>query len=189
MYSCNLREGEKIVLEGEADQVPDQETGNIVFRLVQEEHPVFERAGADLRASIEVTLAEALTGFSRVVLKHLDGRGIEIKHPAGRVLSPGQVLTVHGEGMPIKRSDSRGDLYLIVNVKFPEQQWQPSPETLDKLQELLPKPGPSITATTVDEVDYDPNGNMEEFGARDANGGSAWMDDDEDDEPAQCATQ
>lgn len=172
--------------------MPDQETGDIIFRLVQERHPVFERAGADLRASIDVTLAEALTGFSRVVLKHLDGRGIEIKHPAGRVLSPGQVLTVRGEGMPIKRTDSRGDLYLTVNVEFPKEQWQPSAAILEKLQELLPKPGLAILAATVDEVDYDPNGNMDEYGSRDANGRSAWMDDDEeedDDEPAQCTTQ
>lgn len=175
-------------MEGEADQVPDQEPGDIVFRLIQEEHPVFDRAGSDLRATIDITLAESLTGFSRVVLKHLDGRGIEIKHEAGRVLSPGQVLKVSGEGMPIKRSDARGDLYLIVNVQFPGEGWRPTPATLEKLKEILPKPEPPIAAATVDEVDYDPQGDLQEFGARDAHGGSAWGD-DEDEEPAQCATQ
>lgn len=181
-------EGDKIVLEGEADQIPDRENGDIVFKLIQEEHEVFDRAGSDLRATIDVTLAEALTGFSRVVLKHLDGRGIEITHPAGKVLSAGQVLKVPGEGMPIKRSDARGDLYLAVNIKFPDETWNPTPEVLAKLQELLPKPDPAIEATTVDEVKYDPNGNMDDFGARDAQGGSAWVDDD-DEEPAQCAAQ
>jgi len=177
------------VLEGEADQVPDQEPGDIIFRLVQEEHEVFDRAGADLRASFDVTVAEALTGFSRVVIKHLDGRGIEITHPAGKVLSPGQVLKVSGEGMPIKRSDSKGDLYLVVNVKFPEENWRPSPEMIEKLKQVLPSPEPAITAETVDEVDFDPKGNMEEFGAQDGQGGSAWVDDDDDEEPAQCAAQ
>lgn len=177
------------MLEGEADQVPDQEPGDIVFRLIQEEHPVFERAGADLRATIDITLAEALTGFSRVVLKHLDDRGIEITHPAGKVLSSGQVLKVAGEGMPIKRSDSRGDLYLIVNVQFPENNWKPTPAMLEKLKEILPKPQqPPIAATTVDEVEYDPKGSLDDFGAKDAHGGSAWEDED-DEEPAQCATQ
>ncbi|KAH1289352.1 hypothetical protein KXX11_001256, partial [Aspergillus fumigatus] len=60
------KEGDKIVLEGEADQAPGQEPGDIVFHIVEEEHPVFRRAGADLTANIDVTLAEALTGFSRV---------------------------------------------------------------------------------------------------------------------------
>ena len=111
-----FREGDKIVLEGEADQVPDQEPGNIVFTLVQTEHNTFRRAGSDLSATIEVTLAEALCGFSRVVIKHLDGRGLHIQHPQpiANVLEPGQVIKVEGEGMPYKKSDLKGDLYLLV---------------------------------------------------------------------------
>jgi DnaJ family protein A protein 2 len=186
-----LREGDRIVLEGEADQAPGQEPGDIVFHIVEEEHPTFRRAGADLTATIDVTLAEALTGFSRVVIKHLDGRGIEITHPKtpGEVLSPGQVLKVPGEGMPLKRSDGRGDLYLVVNIKFPDAKWKPSAAVLERLREMLPKPDPLIQADTVDEVDYDPKGNLDEFGARDGHGGSAWEDEDDDGEPAQCAPQ
>lgn len=179
-------------MEGEADQKPDQEPGDIVFRIVEEDHAVFTRAGADLKATIDVTLAEALTGFSRVVVKHLDGRGIEVHHPKtpGAVLSPGQVLQIPGEGMPIKRSDSRGDLYLTVNIQFPGDKWNPSPAVLEKLREILPKPGPRIEASPVDEVDYDPKGKIEDFGSNDPQGGSAWEDEDEDEEPSvQCATQ
>ncbi|KAI9930395.1 hypothetical protein MW887_011148 [Aspergillus wentii] len=184
------KEGDKIVLEGEADQVPGQEHGDIVFHLVEEEHPTFSRAGADLAAEIDVTLAEALTDFSRVVVKHLDGRGIELSHPKkkGDILRPGQVIKVPGEGMPIKRSDSRGDLYLTVNIKFPDEKWTPSPAEVENLKQMLPKPDPPIQAETVDEVEYDPKGKMEDFGSKDPSGGTAW-EDDEDDEPAQCAAQ
>lgn len=70
------RQGDKIVLQGEADQVPDQEPGDIIFELKETDHDTFARAGADLASDIEITLAEALAGFSRVVLTHLDGRGI-----------------------------------------------------------------------------------------------------------------
>lgn len=190
LTNSTIRHSEKIVLKGEADQLPDRENGDIIFRLCEVEHPVFQRAGSDLLASIDVTLAESLTGFSRVVLKHLDGRGIEIKHPAGQVLTSGQILKVAGEGMPNKRFGGHGDLYLTVNVKFPNETWKPSPATLSKLQELLPKPEPPIEAATVDQVTFDPKANIEDFGARDANGGSAWMDEDEDDEEAAtCAPQ
>lgn len=178
------------MLEGEADQVPGQEPGDIVFHIIEADHPTFRRAGADLTATIDVTLAEALAGFSRVVVKHLDGRGIELTHPKvkGEVLSPGQVLKVPGEGMPLKRSDGRGDLYLVVNVKFPDEKWKPSAAVLENLKEMLPKPDPTIQVDTVDEVDYDPKADLEEFGAGDPHGGSGW--EDEDDEPhAQCATQ
>jgi DnaJ family protein A protein 2 len=185
------REGDKIILEGEADQVPGQEPGDIVFHIVEEDHPIFRRAGSDLTATIDVTLAEALTGFHRVVIKHLDGRGIELQHPkkSGYVLSPGQVLKVPGEGMPMKRGDDRGDLYLVVNIKFPDENWKPSAAVLERLKEMLPKSGPLIQVDTVDEVEYDPKGNLDEFGAKDAHGTSAWEDDDDEGEPAQCAPQ
>lgn len=188
------RTGDKITLEGEGDQAPDVEAGDIIFHLEQNEHEVFQRAGGDLSAHIEITLAEALCGFSRVVLKHLDGRGIEITHPqtTGDVLRPNQVLKVAGEGMPYKRSDSHGDLYLIVDVKFPENGWASDPAALQKLRDMLPGPAPPIHGEPVDEVEYDPKGDMEDFGAKDAQGGSAWMDEDDEDEEAngpQCTTQ
>ncbi|KAJ5257055.1 hypothetical protein N7478_013159 [Penicillium angulare] len=184
-------EGEKIVLEGEADQVPGQKPGDIVFRLVQEEHEVFDRSGADLRADIVVTLAESLTGFQRVVLKHLDGRGIEINHPAGQILVPNQILTIRGEGMPKKRSEKRGDLYLLVTVKFPDPKegWKPTPAMLEQLQGMLPKPAEPIQASPVDEVEYDAEGDLSEFGAADNEGAWTNVDEDDDEEGAQCTTQ
>ncbi|CRG83702.1 DnaJ protein homolog xdj1 [Talaromyces islandicus] len=185
------KEGDKVTLEGEADQVPDQEPGDIIFHLEEVEHPVFRRAGPDLTADLQITLAEALAGFSRVVVKHLDGRGIEITHPKtpGDILSPGQVLKVPGEGMPHKKSDAHGDLYLVVDVKFPDETWTPSPAVLEKLKEILPKPEPPIEAETIDEVDYEADADIEEFGQGDPRGGSGWEDEDEEGETAQCATQ
>jgi DnaJ family protein A protein 2 len=142
-------------------------------------------------ASIDVTLAESLTGFNRVVIKHLDGRGIEIQHPKvpGQVLSPGQVLKVPGEGMPIKRSDARGDLYLVVNIKFPDEQWKPSAAVLERLKEMLPQSDVRVQADTAEDVQYDTNGKLEDFGSKDPSGGSAWEDDEEEGGQAQCATQ
>lgn len=148
--------------------------------------------GADLTAPLTVTLAEALAGFSRVVLKHLDGRGIEITHPKrpGEVLRPGQIIKIPGEGMPYKRSDARGDLYLVVDIKFPDKNWKPSAATLEKLKEMLPGPEKPIEADPVDEVDYEPDADLSEFGQGDRRGGGRWGGDDDDEgETAQCATQ
>ncbi|CAD6594191.1 MAG: hypothetical protein ASARMPRED_008834 [Alectoria sarmentosa] len=183
------KEGDKIVLEGEADQVPDQEPGDIIFGLVQTEHETFRRAGADLLAEIEITLAESLCGFSRVVLKHLDGRGLHIQHPQprARVLKPGQVIKLVGEGMPHKKSESKGDLYLEIKVKFPEYGWLEEKQVLAKLKELLPTPGIPIEADVVDDVTYDETASLDEFGAS-AEGDTGWVDDDEEIEP-QCAQQ
>ena len=186
----SLRDGDKIILASEADQIPDQNPGDIVFTLVQTEHNIFRRAGADLTAEIDITLAEALCGFSRVVIKHLDSRGLHIKHPQAieRVLQPGHVIKVVGEGMPHKKTDSRGDLYLVVNVLFPEYSWLEEKQVISKLRELLPMPDKPIEAAIVDDVAYDETASLEDYGSG-TEGGESWVDENEEGSGPQCAQQ
>lgn len=193
LHYCPLnyfREGDNIVLEGEADQLPDQEPGSIIFSLFETEHSTFRRSGPDLSAEVHISLSEALCGFSRILIKHLDGRGLHVKHPQsdGEPLKPGTVIKVSGEGMPYKKSELRGDLYLIINVDFPEANWLRQDDRMEKLKDLLPKPADPIQAETVDDVDYVKNVNIDGFGA--GNEGDQWEDEDEDDggQP-QCAQQ
>lgn len=154
------KEGDKIVLQGEADEAPDHETGDIIFLLEEKDHEVFSRAGADLTAPLRVSLAEALTGFSRVVLKHLDGRGIQITHPKGKILRPGQVLKVESEGMPLKKGDGKGDLFLIVDIEFPIDGWVPD---VNGIRKLLPEwAGEEVQAEQVDDVTFDPEGDIDD---------------------------
>ncbi|CAN8096865.1 unnamed protein product [Discula destructiva] len=184
-------QGEQITLEGEADQAPDQTPGDIIFTLVEKPHDVFTRIGADLSAELNVTLAESLCGFSRVVLKHLDGRGIHVEYPRGKILRPNEVIKVEGEGMPLKRAESKGDLYLIVKVEFPENGWTSDEKVFESLQSLLPPPAPAIEAEEIDEVEYESDADIEEMGAHqgDQRFGGDWEDMDEEDGPTQCATQ
>lgn len=187
------REGDKIVLQGEADQVPDQEPGDIVFELKETDHKTFERVGNDLMAKIEITLAEALTGFSRPVVKHLDGRGISITPPKGKILRPGQILKVEGEGMPVKRSDTKGDMFLTVHVGFPEDDFFIEKNQIESIRNLLPDPAARIEVTEVDEVQYEEKEDLEEFGAGSDDPrapGAHWEDDVDGVEGGpQCAQQ
>ena len=194
------RQGERIVLAGEADQDPDDDApGDIVFELKEEPHRTFSRAGADLHSDLHVSLSEALTGFDRTVIRHLDGRGIRIhlQQPDGKVLRPGQILKVKGEGMPVKRSDSRGDLYFTVYVDFPEDGWLESQAAVDKVRAVLPPSKHTAFQVgempeTVDEVDFETAEDLDGFGAGsdDPRAAGAWEDDEEDDgSQAQCAQQ
>ena len=155
---------------------------------------MFERRGADLRAVLEITLAEALCGFSRVVLQHLDGRGIQIQHPKQdrQVLEPGQVIEIKGEGMPIKKSESRGNLYLTTHVKFPDYAWLEKNQALSTLENILPKPEPPAKVDVVDEVEYELS--SIEAAEDGTNGEEGWEDDDDEDGGdgmggAQCQQQ
>ena len=154
--------GERIVLEGEADQHPDQTPGDIVFTLVEEPHETFARLGSDLSAELKISLMEALGGFNRVVLKHLDGRGIQINRPQGKILRPGEYLKVPGEGMPQKRGEAKGDLYLEIRVEFPEDEWLKGGSAYEALAKMLPPPPEAIEVEEADEVDYEDDVDIEE---------------------------
>ncbi|KAF2767656.1 DnaJ-domain-containing protein [Teratosphaeria nubilosa] len=192
------REGEAIVLQGEADQEPEDETpGDIIFELVEKEHKTFHRAGADLQAPLNVTLAEALTGFDRVVLTHLDGRGLslQVEQPEGKVLRPDQILKVQGEGMPHKKSDAKGDLYLTVNIEFPQDGWLKDQVAVDAVRKVLPasekEPKVGETPEVVDEVEFEEVEDLTGFGAGsdDPRAGGEWESDEGEGEGAQCAQQ
>ncbi|KAL9578618.1 MAG: hypothetical protein Q9212_005603 [Teloschistes hypoglaucus] len=184
------KEGDKIVLEGEADQHPDQEPGSIIFHLVEAEHNTFRRTGSDLTAEVHISLIEALCGFSRTLIKHLDGRGIHVKHPqhGDGPLKPSSVIKIAGEGMPHKKSELRGDLYLIINVDFPDREWLQQDQRMDKLKGLLPNPKNTIEAETVDELDYE-HAELEDIGGHDQEGEQWEDDDDEEGGQPQCAQQ
>lgn len=156
------RDGHKIVLEGEADEEFGKKTGAVIIEVKQKVHPVFQRKHEDLYATIKISLAEAISGLSRVVLRHLDGRGIRINTPPGTVIRPNQVIKVPGEGMPIRKSDRCGDMYLNVNIEFPPNGWCVETAELRKLKDMLPetpfstkeKELKSIPESQVDDVDY-----------------------------------
>merc|ERR1719183_1525115 len=110
-------DGAEFRFKGEADELPDHDTGDVVIVIRENQHPVFHRAGSDLVMSKAISLAEALCGF-RVSAKFLDGELLEVTSKPGQVMRPGDIWTVRGRGM--KRSGRRpGDLHLVLTVEFP----------------------------------------------------------------------
>ncbi|KAK6350020.1 hypothetical protein TWF696_006269 [Orbilia brochopaga] len=187
------KNNEKIVMQGEADEVPGYTTGDIIFVVNEKEHESFARAGADLTHTIKVTLQEAICGFSRVVLKHLDGRGIHIEHKKGKMLQQGQILKVEGEGMPYKRSENKGDLYLVVEIIWPDEEWLADDNNIAKIKAALPEgPVPTFEAVEhVDEVEFSV-ADLDDVHNEHHNG--PWVDEDSDDEDedganVQCQQQ
>jgi len=72
---------------------PEVEPGDVIIVLQQKHHDKFQRSGDDLVMTHTITLTEALCGFC-MVLKHLDGRDLVIKHPAGQVVKSGESYCV-----------------------------------------------------------------------------------------------
>eukprot|EP00434_Breviolum_minutum_P039231 symbB.v1.2.034830.t1/scaffold4569.1/size37850/2 len=112
--------GETILFRGKADEEPGCETGNLLVVLHEEEHPRFQRRGADLYMKMEISLAEALIGFKRI-LQHLDERRVLVRSTNALPLGPRwPVKAVKGQGMPFKGQPFNfGNLFLLLKVNFP----------------------------------------------------------------------
>lgn len=112
--------GTKIRFPNEGDEFPNGTTQDIEFVLEEKPHPTFTRRGDDLVAELELSLLEALSGFSKSV-KTLDGRQLPVSS-SSRVIQPGQEERYPGEGMPIsKKPGQKGDLIVKYVVKFPKE--------------------------------------------------------------------
>eukprot|EP00401_Gymnodinium_catenatum_P027683 CAMPEP_0117623376 /NCGR_PEP_ID=MMETSP0784-20121206/88615_1 /TAXON_ID=39447 /ORGANISM="" /LENGTH=453 /DNA_ID=CAMNT_0005427325 /DNA_START=71 /DNA_END=1428 /DNA_ORIENTATION=+ len=109
--------GDTIVFKGMGEHKPKMIPGDVIMKIKQRPHPVFERAGNNLNMEVKLTLKEAILGWERTI-EHLDGRKIVLTNSA--VTKPMEVLRVHEEGMP-SRGDptARGDLFVKCIIKMP----------------------------------------------------------------------
>jgi len=115
---------QRIVLAGAGDEEPGIPPGDVVFVLKQTPHDSFQRSGNDLLTAVHITLSEALFGFSRILVTHLDGRGIHVSSPPGKIIKPGESIVARGEGMPTyKHPDTKGDLYIVCRIDMPGEEW------------------------------------------------------------------
>jgi len=132
-----MKAGQKIVFAGEGDQAPDIVPGDIIVTLQQKDHNLFKRDGSDLLMEHALTLSEALCGF-QFHITHLDGRVLRVKSAAGEVVTPGDIKSIDGEGMPTyKRPFEKGRLIIRFTVQFPKTLTNDAVKLLEK---ALPKP-------------------------------------------------
>jgi len=184
-----MADGQRIVLAGAGDQEPGLPPGDVIFVLKTQRHESFERSGSDLLATVSITLSEALLGFDRIMINHLDGRGVRVASPDGKVITSGTTIILRNEGMPTyKNPDARGNLYIVLEVEMPTEDWIRSVDQTALAALLPPKktdiePLPEI----VDQVAFE-EGTLTEFGEGDEND---WEDDGDEDDggPPECQPQ
>jgi DnaJ family protein A protein 2 len=109
----------KIFFRGEADEAPGTIPGDVIIVLDQQEHETFKRDGDHLFMEKEISLYEALCGFT-FIITHLDKKELVVKSTPGEITKPGDLKVIEEEGMPHhKRPFERGNLYIKFNVVFP----------------------------------------------------------------------
>ena len=129
-------DGKRYTFEGESDEMPGYDPGDVVIEIRIKKHKLFERTGADLTMKADISLVEALTGF-QLLINHLDGRQVLIKSKPGEIIKPGMMKTVKECGMPFYDHPTRfGNLYVKFNIKFPKSL---NDNQKTAIQQLFPK--------------------------------------------------
>ncbi|KAI1719280.1 dnaJ central domain-containing protein [Ditylenchus destructor] len=138
-----MRDNQKIVFQGEGDQEPDIEPGDVVLVVRTKSHDTFERKGDDLFLRKKISVNEALCGYTSVI-QHLDGRNLVMSSVPGEVITPDSLRGILGEGMPVPNSPGhRGNLYVLFEIQFPENHFIPE-DKYKKLESLLPPKPQSV---------------------------------------------
>ncbi|KIK63097.1 hypothetical protein GYMLUDRAFT_72333 [Collybiopsis luxurians FD-317 M1] len=113
-----MPEGHEVVFEGEGDENPDWEAGDVILRVrSRRDKGGWRRKESSLYWRETIGIDEALLGFDRN-LTHLDGHEVRLirKGPT----QPGFVQKIEGEGMPLfENHNLHGDLFVEYNVILP----------------------------------------------------------------------
>lgn len=128
-------EGTVLTVEGEADESPDYEAGDIIIRITSARQAGdFRRQGQHLYYDHAISLADALLGFSHNIT-HYDGHHVVITRDG--VTQPGYTQTIEGEGLPLWNEERQtpqfylkqendisktdyGNLYIRYDVVLPQ---------------------------------------------------------------------
>jgi molecular chaperone DnaJ len=126
-------DGSQLRLPGEGE-VGSGGKGDLYVVVHVKRHPMFNRRGSDLHIVKDISISEAAIG-SKIDIKTIDESIERLKVPEGT--QNGDIFKIRGEGMPILRSRSHGDLYVEVKIRIPTKLSKKAKRLLEELNEEL----------------------------------------------------
>jgi molecular chaperone DnaJ len=140
--------GTRIQLNGQAEVGPaGGPNGDLYVEVVVRPHPVFERRGSDLHATVTLPMTAAALGTT-VELDTFDGpQPLDIAPGT----SSGETVRLPGLGLPPIHSRSRGDVVVRIEVETPADLDDEQRELLRRLAELRDEEHPAPRVVPRDE--------------------------------------
>jgi curved DNA-binding protein len=110
--------------------------GDLIIHVRIRPHKRVERRGDDLYVNAEIDLYKMILGGSSAIQSF----GGKLKFNIPPESQPGKVLKLSGQGMPhYNNPDKKGDLYIKLGVKLPENLSDEEKELVRKLRDLRQK--------------------------------------------------
>jgi len=147
---AGIDEGHQIRLSNEGEVGPrGGPAGSLYVAVHVASHPALRREGTELIFEADVSIAQAALG-TRLTVPTVDGdEEIEIRPGT----QPGSELRLRGKGVPhLRRSGSRGDLHVFVNVVVPTKLSRRQRELLEELAREAGEPVSANGGGILDKV-------------------------------------
>ena len=133
---AGIRDSQQLRLTGFGEAgAKGARSGDLIITCRIQPHEFFERDGDDLHACANISIVQAALGAQVELSGIFEGEKVSVRIPEG--CQNEQVVRVRNYGMPKFRSDSRGDLYVHVNVEVPKKLTKRQRDLLEQLADEL----------------------------------------------------
>jgi DnaJ-class molecular chaperone len=126
-----IDENEIITLKGRGNVNKKDVRGDVKVTIKLENHTDFVRNGLDLIYTKTITLKEALCGFS-VEFQHINGKTLSLNNKTNRAIIYPQFRKIV-PNLGFERENSKGNLIIVFDVKFPETFTDEQMQIMDKI--------------------------------------------------------
>jgi len=126
-----IDENEMIILRDKGNVLNENVKGDIKIFVKIINDSLFKRSGLDLILEKNITLKEALCGFT-FEIKYLNGKSYTLNNNKGNIIPP-EYKKIY-PNMGLTRGDHKGNMIIHFHIDFPEQL---NEEQIKKLEEAL----------------------------------------------------
>ena len=133
-----MKAGERLIFANECSDTQEHtEAGDVHILLMEaDEETPWTRDGFNLRASLSLDLRDSLLGSKKVIQKHPGfPNGLEVVIPTGNIHF--NDIIVKGAGMPIRDSDQKGDVIILLRVHVSETEKKAIDSNLELLRSIF----------------------------------------------------
>lgn len=113
-----VEDNEIIVIKDKGNMLNDTVKGDVHIVVSIENNTLFKRAGLDLILEKNITLKEALCGFS-FEITYLNGKSYTLNNARGNVIPP-EYKKVY-PNMGLTRDEQKGNMVIHFHIQFPEK--------------------------------------------------------------------
>ena len=126
-----IDDNEMIILRDRGNIISEQVKGDIKVNILIQNNTAFKRSGLDLIFDKQISLKEALCGFS-FELNYINEKKYTLNNNKGSIVPP-EYKKIYPE-MGLKRGEHKGNMIIIFHIDFPTSL---TIEQIDKLSSIL----------------------------------------------------